>query len=117
LQRLLARFGVLGGIAASLLGKPRLTADVDAMILLSMDDLPDLIEAATRVGSVPRLTDAEDFARRQRFLLLRHQESGINVDIETHPHPDRKRIQHWVREFARLLEMPELWDDIAIWLT
>ena len=38
-QRLLARFGdrgmIIGGIAASLLGRPRLTADVDAVILLS----------------------------------------------------------------------------------
>ena len=37
LQRLLARFDdqgiVIGGVAASLLGKPRLTADVDAMFL------------------------------------------------------------------------------------
>ncbi len=38
-QRLLTRFNnqglVIGGVAASLLGKPRLTADVDAVILLS----------------------------------------------------------------------------------
>ena len=50
LQRLLARFDdrgiVIGGVAASLLGKPRLTADVDAVILLSVDDLPRLIQAA-----------------------------------------------------------------------
>jgi hypothetical protein len=85
LQQVLAHFDnrglVIGGIAASLLGKPRLTADVDAMLLLSVDDLPDLIEIATQVGLEPRLSDAEAFARRHRVLLLRHQESGINVDI------------------------------------
>ena len=38
-QRVLARFGdqgmIIGGVAASPLGNPRLTADVDAVILLS----------------------------------------------------------------------------------
>jgi hypothetical protein len=118
---------------------------------------------------VPRITDAEEFARRYRVLLLRHEESGVNVDIslgtlpfeveaversnvyevgpltirlptpedliifkavahrpqdlidiqaliESYPNLDRARIRHWVREFARVLEMPELWDDIAPWL-
>lgn len=39
LQRLLDRFGnqgiVIGGIATSLLARPRLTADVDALFLIS----------------------------------------------------------------------------------
>ena len=172
-QRLLEHFdnqgAIIGGVAASLLGKPRLTADVDAVLLLSIKDLPLLMEAAVEEGLVPRITDAEDFARRHRILLLRHQESSINVDIslgilpfeveaverstvyqigsltirlptpedliifkavahrpkdlldiqalvENHPELDRKRIERWVREFARLLEMPEVWDDIALWL-
>ena len=50
LQRLLTHFDdqglVIGGVAASLLGKPRLTADVDAVLLVSTDDLPRLIQAA-----------------------------------------------------------------------
>ena len=61
LQRLLARFDnqgiIIGGIAASLLGRPRLTADVDAMILLSIEELPLLMEAATQEGLVPRIAD------------------------------------------------------------
>jgi len=58
LQRLLARFDdqgiVIGGVAASLLGKPRLTADVDAMFLLSTEELPILMEAAAQEGLVPQ---------------------------------------------------------------
>ena len=85
LQRLLARFDdqgiIISDVAASLLGKPRLTADVDAVILLSVEDLPLLMEAAAQQGLVARITGAEEFARRHRVLLLRHQESGINVDI------------------------------------
>ena len=172
-QRLLARFQdqgvVIGGVAASLLGKPRLTADVDAMVLLSLPDLPRLMAAAKEEGFVFRIPEAEAFARRHRVLRLRHHQSGINVDvslgalpfeaeviersvvhwagpvairipapedliilkavahrpkdlldiqaiIDSHPDLDRERIRCWVGEFAQLLEMPELWADIAAWL-
>lgn len=173
LQRLFKRFDdhgiVIGGVAVSLLGKPRLTADVDAVILLSVDDLGLLIEAAQQEGFSLRIPNAQDFAGRSRVLLLRHHESGINVDISlgilpfeieaverslvhkigplairlptpedliilkavahrpkdlmdipaiiaNYPDLDRKRIKYWVQEFAQVLEMPELWDDIARWL-
>ena len=40
-QRLLERFGnqgvIIGGVATSVLGTPRLTADVDAVLLLSVE--------------------------------------------------------------------------------
>lgn len=72
---------IVGGIAASLLGKPRFTADLDAVILLSILDLPELIDAANEQGIAPRLADAEAFARKNRVLLLRHRASGMNIDI------------------------------------
>ena len=85
LQNLLSRFDdrgiIIGGIAASLLGTPRLTADLDAMLLLSFDELPQLMQAAKDEGLVPRIQDAEGFARNHRVLLLCHVESGTNIDI------------------------------------
>ncbi len=85
LQRVLDHFGgrgmVIGGIAASLLGKPRLTVDIDAVILLSIQDLPSLIQAAKEEGLDPRIDKADDFARRHHVLLLRHIKTGIPVDI------------------------------------
>ena len=84
-QRLLERFGnqgvIIGGVAASMLGAPRLTADVDAVLLLSVDRLPELLETANELGLVPRIADAEQFARRNRVVLLRHEESGVSVDV------------------------------------
>jgi hypothetical protein len=84
-QRLIERFAdqgvIIGGVAVSLLGRPRLTADVDAMLLLSLDDVPDLVKLARAEGLQPRITDAIEFARRSRVVLLQHIESGINVDI------------------------------------
>ena len=85
LQRLLTHFDsqgvIIGGIAASLLGQPRFTADLDAVILLSINDLPNLIEVAAQEGMVGRIADAEAFARKNRVLLLQHQSSGIKIDI------------------------------------
>jgi len=85
LQRLLEHFDnqgvIFGGIAASLLGKPRFTADLDAVILLRVEDLPKLVDAASEQGITPRIADAEVFARKNRVLLLRRQNSGININI------------------------------------
>jgi predicted nucleotidyltransferase len=85
LQHLLGRFEnrgvIIGGIAASLLGRPRLTVDLDAVILIDIDDLPKLIQAASKVGMIARISDAEAFARKNRVLLLQHESSGINIDI------------------------------------
>ena len=84
-QHLLTRFQekgiIIGGVAASLLGRPRLTADVDVVMLLSLDDVPYLLDAAKQEGLLPRLSDVADFARRHRVVLLRHQATGIDVDI------------------------------------
>jgi predicted nucleotidyltransferase len=85
IQRLIEQFNdqgiIIGGVAASILGEPRLTADADAMLLLSIEQIPKLIEVAAKEGLAPRLEDVEGFARKNRVLLLRHEESGINVDI------------------------------------
>jgi hypothetical protein len=33
--------------------------------------------------------------------------------VATYPQLDWGRIQYWVQQFAEVLEMPELWTDIA----
>jgi Nucleotidyl transferase AbiEii toxin, Type IV TA system len=85
LQRLLDRFSgqgiIMGGIAASLLGTPRLTADLDAMLLLSVQDIPRLTEIAKEEGFTPRIKEADKFAKLHRVLLLEYQETGTPVDI------------------------------------
>lgn len=169
-QRILDHFSqqgvIIGGVATSLLGTPRLTADVDAMLLLDIDNLPELMRVAHQEGLIPRIENVEAFVSQSRVLLLQHQASGINVDISLgllpfeyeaversqlhqagslqirlptpedliilkavahrpkdlqdiremvsrHPHLDTKRIKNWVESFAQVLEMPELWEDIA----
>ena len=170
LQRLLERFGdqgiIIGGVAASLLGKPRLTADVDAMLILSITQLPELVKAAEEEGFEPRIQNAVEFARRNRVLLLLHRETNIPVDLSlgilpfemeaversqlysvgdfairlptpedliiqkgaagrardledirtlcaAYPDLDWVRIETWLKEFAAVLERPEIWDKVA----
>jgi hypothetical protein len=72
---------IVGGVAASLLGRSRLTVDLDAVVLLSTDRLPTLIEAAAREGMVLRIKGAKAFALKNRVLLLTHKNSGVNIDI------------------------------------
>ncbi len=168
-QQLIDRFDkkgiVIGGAAVCILGQPRMTADVDAVLLASVDDLSQLLSAAREVGLTPRIKDAKAFAQKNRMVLLRHRASDTDVDIslgtlpleieaversqivrlgrtrlripsvedliimkavahrpkdlldiqslvDLHPDLDRTRIEQWVRQFADLLEMPELWTTV-----
>lgn len=115
-QRLLGRFHdqgmVIGGVATSLLGRPRLTVDIDAVILLSTDELPGLMGAAAQEGLVPRIPEAEAFACEHHVLLLRHDESGIPVDISLGMLPfEREAVErsvlHDTGTFAVRLPTPE----------
>jgi len=81
LEHFAGRGIVIGGVAASLLGKARSTADVDAVVLLSLDDIPELLDVARNAGLTPRIENVEAFARRNRVVLLHHPTSGIDVDI------------------------------------
>jgi hypothetical protein len=72
---------VIGGVAASILGRPRLTQDIDALAILQESDWQRAIDAAVRFGIFPRIADALEFAQRSRVLLMRHAQSAINLDI------------------------------------
>lgn len=85
LQRLLSRFDnrgvIIGGTAVSMLGRARFTEDVDAMFLLSIQDIPRLLEAAKEEGIEPRIENAAEFAKKSRVMLMRHVISDTNIDI------------------------------------
>jgi hypothetical protein len=72
---------VIGGVAASVLGRPRLTQDVDALAILPEAKWADALSAAARHGILPRIENPLDFARKSRVLLMRHAESGIDIDV------------------------------------
>jgi hypothetical protein len=72
---------VIGGVAASLLGRPRVTRDIDALVVLDESEWAAFLAKGTMLGFVPRLSDALTFARQARVLLVRHEASGIDIDI------------------------------------
>lgn len=72
---------VVGGIAASILGRPRATRDIDALAVVSDGQWTQLVSSAEAHGILPRIENPVEFARRTRVLLLRHTESGIDIDI------------------------------------
>ena len=169
LNRLLQTYNyrgvIIGGIAVGLLGKPRFTPDVHAVFLLSTVDISRFLKLASTENIVPRIQNVEEFARRNRVLLLKHAPTEIGVDIslgvlpfeeemvarasmrhfanlstrlptpedliimkaiahrpkdfedirtlvDSHPDLDRHRIELWVKSFADVLELPNLWDEI-----
>lgn len=74
-------YTVIGGLAVSLLGQPRVTQDIDVTVWLGERSLDSFVRSGEHHGFVPRILDAVGFAARARVVLLRHGESGISVDV------------------------------------
>jgi len=72
---------IVGGVAASILGRPRSTRDIDALAVVPEDQWAALIGSAAGHGMVPRVADPLAFMRRTRVLLLRFEESAIDIDV------------------------------------
>ena len=51
------------------------------MFLLSTSDITNFLEAAKQEGIEPRIDNAEEFAKKNRVLLLRHIITHTNIDI------------------------------------
>ena len=83
---------IMGGVAASILGRPRLTHDIDVLVLLDENKWEYFLTAGRRFGFVPRLTDPLQFARKAKVLLIRHEPSGIDVDITFSVLPFEKEV-------------------------
>jgi predicted nucleotidyltransferase len=100
---------IIGGVAASILGRPRVTHDVDALVLLDEENWEDFLISGKKFRFVPRLTDALTFARKSRVLLVRHKPSGIDVDITFGSLPfEKKAIRQvvWVNVKGIRLPLP-----------
>ena len=71
----------IGGVAAALQGRPRMTQDVDSLVLLDDSRWDEFLAVGERFGFQPRVTDAMGFARKEHVLLLKHTASNIPVDV------------------------------------
>lgn len=72
---------IIGGIAVILQGVPRLTRDIDATVDAASISLDALASHLRQHGIVPRIEGALEFARANQVILLRHEATGIDVDL------------------------------------
>jgi hypothetical protein len=93
---------MIGGIAAIVHGVPRSTLDVDATISGLRLAADVALDALLHEGIVPRIPDAAGFAGRSHVLLVRHQASGVPIDISLAwlPFEDEALARAVRRDFA-----------------
>lgn len=72
---------VIGGVAVAIIGRPRVTGDIDCVILLDQDNWGEFITRGSQFGFSPRIQEVLSFAKRHRVLLMRHEAGGIDIDI------------------------------------
>jgi hypothetical protein len=81
LERLGAPAMVIGGVAVSIHGRPRMTLDADVTIALDVAELPRILEAAAACGFSPRVESPREFAETTRVLPLALDRDGWEVDL------------------------------------
>jgi len=81
LDALPARGMLIGGIAAIMRGVPRATRDIDVTISGGHGPLADTAHVLAGRGLVPRIPNALAFADANQVLLLRHEPSGVEIDL------------------------------------
>ena len=75
------RGSMIGGLAVSLRSRPRLTQDIDFLILLEPSRWEHFLSAGERYGFEPRLKDALVFAKKSQVFLMQHRKTGIHADL------------------------------------
>lgn len=75
------RWYLFGAQAVAIYGVPRLTADIDATIEVSLDQADDIGTTLAGAGFQPRVASLGAFARRTRVLPMVHSATGIPVDL------------------------------------
>jgi hypothetical protein len=108
---------LIGGVAASLLGRPRLTKGLDVLVLLDEGHWADFLFAGAKHGFAPRRNDSLDFARETHVLLMRHETSGIDTDVVFGYLPFEKEAitrANWAEFTSVLIPLPSPEDLIIM---
>lgn len=74
-------YALIGGIAASLHGQPRVTADVDLVVAADVDRALELLRSLDGKPFSPLFDGAEQVVERAFILPMRHGVTGIKVDL------------------------------------
>jgi len=74
-------YALIGGLATSLRGQARVTADVDLVIDAELDRALALIPKLDGSKFAPLFDDVEDVVQRSFILPLRHRTTGVKVNV------------------------------------
>jgi hypothetical protein len=72
---------VIGGIAVIARGVRRFTTDIDAAVRGDAVSVQSALKTLAEFGVIPRIADAQAFAEANLVLLLRHQATGVDLDV------------------------------------
>lgn len=76
-----APWAVIGGVAVIARGVRRFTTDIDVAVRGDAISASALLETLDTFGIGPRISDAQAFAEANLVLLLRHEETGVDLDV------------------------------------
>ena len=105
LERLALPYCITGSVAASVYGEPRLTADIDVVLLLRLQDIPALRSAfpETDYYAPPEETLRQEVARNARGMFnLVHHKSQFKADIYL---AARDPLHAWALEHRRRIDL------------
>lgn len=74
-------YALIGGLAASLQGEPRVTADVDVVIGATVEDALKLLHNLEGSPFEPLFPGVDEVVRQAFILPLRHRKTGVKVDL------------------------------------
>ncbi|MGD9637310.1 MAG: nucleotidyl transferase AbiEii/AbiGii toxin family protein [Pirellulales bacterium] len=74
-------YALIGGLAASLRGRPRATVDVDLVVVMEIDGIAEFLRQLQQTALRPVFDDAETVARQAFLLPLRHARTKVKVDL------------------------------------
>ena len=81
LENMRVSYAVIGGLAASLRGEPRVTADVDLVVGATVESALELISSLKGSSLEPLFAGVEEVIERAFILPLRHRPTGVKIDL------------------------------------
>lgn len=70
-------YAVLGGIAVSIYGEPRLTSDIDINIMLDNDKINDFLKKASKFGFTPLPSNIKKFIKETGVIPMKFSKNRI----------------------------------------
>jgi hypothetical protein len=81
LRSLRLEHAYIGGLAVALVGRPRITQDIDGIVLLGEMSIEDFLSRARSAGFSARVPEAVAFTLKSRVFLLRHEATKVPIDL------------------------------------